>query len=740
MKKTITVTAVLFAIVGNAQTPAATKTTALPDSVASESADSTEINRLLDNVTVTAQRPLIKQEIDRIDYDVQADEDSKTQTVMDILRKVPLVTVDGSDEIFVKGEKNFKIYKNGHYDMSLSKNAKNVLKAMPAASIKRIEVITDPGAREDAESGDAILNIVMMDSKKMEGITGMVNSSCNMRTAPSVSAFLTSQFGKAIINVDYGFIHFTDRNNIGKSHTEQTFVKTGNTIMNDAVKYSPGHIHFADISASYDIDSLNLVTASFGGYFQKNNRHGNATTSFFSPDGDIFSHYDETFRNLRDNKNFWSGRLDFEHRTRLEGEKLTLSYMFDLSNCDNVTETTYSDIQNAQFDYSGIHQHNHERFIEHTVQLDYIRPLWAGHKLQAGAKYIGRGNDSDDKQIFYDEAASTTDGSFSHKSYISALYADYIWKKGNWSARAGLRYEHSYMKGHYPDGKMPDFSQHLNDWVPQASIQYQIAPLKSLKLSYNTSINRPGIFFLNPYVKTSPTTVEFGNADLGSTRNHSVGLTYMHLSQRFMLQISPQYKFTGNGIAQIDYAQGDIRYSTYDAVRRQSRWQVNGFVQWKPFNTTTIAGNISFVHSKLENTFQKLSAIGNYCNYFLSFSQELPWKIRASAFVYGTFGKMSLIYSENDPFYAYRFTIQRSFLSEDRLSVSFSIHTPFRKDLWRTTRYTQGDILGFSDDFNKGDSRQFVIAASFRFGNLKASVKKTDTTINNSDLEGGLTR
>ena len=350
MKKTITVTAVLFAIVGNAQTPAATKTTALPDSVASESADSTEINRLLDNVTVTAQRPLIKQEIDRIDYDVQADEDSKTQTVMDILRKVPLVTVDGSDEIYVKGDKNFKIYKNGHYDMSLSKNAKNVLKAMPAASVKRIEVITDPGAREDAESGDAILNIVMMDTKKMEGITGMVNSSCNMRTAPSVSAFLTSQFGKAIINVDYGFIHFTDRNNIGKSHTEQTFVKTGNTIMNDAVKYSPGHIHFADISASYDIDSLNLISASFGGYFQKNNRHGNATTSFFSPDGDIFSHYDETFRNLRDNKNFWSGRLDFEHRTRLEGEKLTLSYMFDLSNCDNVTETTYSDIQNAQFD------------------------------------------------------------------------------------------------------------------------------------------------------------------------------------------------------------------------------------------------------------------------------------------------------------------------------------------------------------------------------------------------------
>lgn len=740
MKKTITALVVLFAIIGNVQAPAATKMTALPDSIASESPDSTAINYLLDNVTVTAQRPLIKQEIDRIDYDVQADEDSKTQTVMDILRKVPLVSVDGSDEIFVKGEINFKIYKNGHYDMSLSKNAKNVLKAMPAASIKRIEVITDPGAREDAESGDAILNIVMMDTKKMEGITGTVNSSCNMRTAPSVSTYLTSQFGKAIISVDYGFIHFTDRNNVAKNHTEQTFVETGNTITTDAIRYSPGHIQFADISASYDIDSLNLVTASFGGYFQKNNRHGNATTNYLNPNGDIFSHYDESYHDIHDNRNFWSGRLDFEHRSRLEDEKLTLSYMFNLSNCDDEMETTYSDIQNAQFDYSGIHQYNHERFIEHTIQLDYIRPLWAGQKLQTGTKFIGRDNDSEDEQIFYGEPSSTTDGSFSHKSYISALYADYIWKKGNWSARAGLRYEHSYMKGHYPDGKGPDFSQHLNDWVPQASVKYQIAPLKSLKLSYNTSINRPGIYYLDPYVKTTPTTVEFGNANLGSTRNQSVSLAYMQIGQRLTFQVTPQYKFYNNGIDQIDYAEGDIRYITYDAVRRQRRWQVDGYVQYKPFKATTIGGNMSFAHYKMENTFQKLATIGNYCSYFFSINQELPWKLRATMLVYGTFGKISSIYFENDPYYAYRFTIQRSFLSEDRLSLSFSIHTPFRKDLCWTTRYTQGDIIGFSNDYNKGDSRQFVIAASYRFGNLKANVKRTDSTINNSDLEGGLSR
>ena len=126
--------------------------------------DSVTWNQSLDGVTVTAQRQLIKQDIDRIGYDVQADEDSRTENVLDMLRKVPMVTIDGNENILVKGNSDYKIYKNGHLDPSLSKNAKEILKAMPANSVKRIEVITDPGAREDAEGVNAILNIVMMDT------------------------------------------------------------------------------------------------------------------------------------------------------------------------------------------------------------------------------------------------------------------------------------------------------------------------------------------------------------------------------------------------------------------------------------------------------------------------------------------------------------------------------------------------------------------------------------------------
>ena len=166
--------------------------------------DSITWSQELEGVTVKAQRQLIKQDIDRIGYDVQADEESKTQTVLDMLRKVPMVTVDGEDNIKVKGNSSFKIYKNGHLDPSLTQNAKEILKSMPASMVKRIEVITDPGAREDAEGVNAILNIVMMDGRSFNGVTGGVNLSYSTTKAPSISGNMTTQFGKAILSIDAG--------------------------------------------------------------------------------------------------------------------------------------------------------------------------------------------------------------------------------------------------------------------------------------------------------------------------------------------------------------------------------------------------------------------------------------------------------------------------------------------------------------------------------------------------------
>ena len=193
--------------------------------------DSITWNKELEGVTVKAQRQLIKQDIDRVGYDVQADEESKTQTVLDMLRKVPMVTVDGEDNIKVKGNSSFKIYKNGHLDPSLTQNAKEILKSMPASMVKRIEVITDPGAREDADGVNAILNIVMMDGRSFNGVTGGVNLSYSTTKAPSISGNMTTQFGKAIFSIDAGYNKMTEKSSESIRDTERTYLESGRTLV-----------------------------------------------------------------------------------------------------------------------------------------------------------------------------------------------------------------------------------------------------------------------------------------------------------------------------------------------------------------------------------------------------------------------------------------------------------------------------------------------------------------------------
>ena len=704
--------------------------------------DSIAWNKELEGVEIKAQRQLIKQDIDRIGYDVQADGESKTQTVLDMLRKVPMVTVDGEDNITVKGNGNYKIYKNGHYDPNLSKNAKEVLKSMPASMVKRIEVITDPGAREDAEGVDAILNIVMMDGSKLDGITGVVSASYTSLNNTNLYTSLTGQMGKLLLSVDYGYGGMSSRGTENSQVTERTFLETGNHLSAKSAGGNPGDIHYANLNASYDLDSLNLLSASFGGYFYKLNVQGDGQQSLSGATGQPVYSFGNHYWMPGYSHHSWNGRLDYEHKTRLKGERFTLSYMLALTRQHSQQEDEYTNLQNAPINYTRALTYSREHFTEHTFQADYIRPLWTGHKMEVGAKYINRKNNSSNSQTYY----KTTDNptipyQFDHTMQIAAAYADYMYNSGKWSTRAGLRYEYSYMKGSYPDGSAAAFGKHLNDWVPQASVKYQINDRHSLKLGYVTSITRPGITYLNPAVLTTPNRIDFGNAHLISALERELQLTYLYVGQRLTLQIVPQYQFCNNYIGDVVYANGDIRYGTYGNIIRQRRLQVEAYAQWKPFNGTTLVANLNYRHVVQKNPDINMSLTCDPTNYYFYLSQKLPWKLTATAYTTGQMGHSQLnIYSYVRSWNFYGFALQRSFLNDDRLTVRLMASSPFNKNQHRRSHTIQGDILGWGDNVNAQNGRYFRINVSYRFGKLKASVKKTETTIENSDEVGGISR
>ncbi|MBR0259271.1 MAG: TonB-dependent receptor family protein [Prevotella sp.] len=700
--------------------------------------DSITWSKELDGVVIKAQKQLVKQEIDRIGYDVQADEESKTQTVMDMLRKVPMVTVDGQDNILVKGNSSYKIYKNGHYDPSLSKNAKEVLKAMPASMVRRIEVITDPGAREDAEGVDAILNIVMMDGSKFDGLTGVVSATYTTLNNPNLYTSLTGQMGKLLLSVDYGYGGMSSKLTENSQDTERTFLATGNRLLAHSDGSNPGGIHYTNLNASYDLDSLNLLSASFGGYFYKLNVQGDGWTKMSDAAAQPLYSFSNHYWMPGYSHSSWNGRLDYEHRTRRKGERLTLSYMLALTRQHTDQENTYDNLVSVPFAYTNSLQTERERFTEHTLQADWLRPLGKGHQIEVGAKYIDRNNNSHNTQDFRG-SMPTTDDRFEHTTRVLAGYADYIYNAEKWSARAGLRYEYSYMRGSYPDGTSAAFSHRLNDWVPQASLKYQLTVSQSLKLNYTTSINRPGISYLNPAVATSPNVVQHGNPLLVSSHSQSLSLIYMYIGRRLTLQLAPGYRFSNGGIASIQTVKGDVRYLTYDNVQRYRRFSFEQYVQWKPFDGTTLVVNNNLRYEHYANPNLDYRNHGWSDNYYANLSQQLPWKLKLNLAVYGKMGHSpSSIYYQQHSYYGYYASLQRSFLKDDRLTVRLGANNPFNNHMTSSAEAVNGDYHDRQTSWNYG--RSFSLSLSWRFGSLKASVKKTEHSIENDDVVGGITK
>lgn len=703
----------------------------------SVSNDSITWNKELEGVVIKAQKQLIKQEIDRIAYDVQSDEESKTQTVIDMLRKVPMVTVDGQDNILVKGNSSFKVYKNGHLDPSLTKNAKEVLKAMPATMVKRIEVITDPGAREDAEGVDAILNIVMVNGSKIQGLTGVVSASYTSLNHHNFYTSLTGQMGKLLLSVDYGFSKMTEKNSYNRTEVDRTYLDTGNRMFSNSEGSNPGDIHYTNLNASYDIDSLNLISASFGGYFYKLNVQGDGSTWLGHDDQPIYS-YNNHYWMPGYQHHSWNGRLDYEHKTRRKGERFTLSYMLALTRQHTDQENTYTELVNVPFPYSGSMMKERERFTEHTFQADWLRPLGKGHQLEIGAKYIDRNNNSHNTQDFYDTDMLTSN-EFQHTTRVLAGYADYIYKRNKWSARAGLRYEYSFMQGSYPDGKGESFDKHLGDWVPQATLKYQLTDAQSLKLNYTTSINRPGISYLNPAASITPTVVSQGNPNLESSHTQRLSLIYSYILPKLTFQFAPAYSFSSGGISSVQTAKGDVRYTTYDNILRYRRFSVEQYVQWKPFDGTTliINNNLRYEHNENPNL--------GYCTHgwsdigYVHLTQKLPWKLRLYLSVNGKIGHSpSGVYYIQHSWYNYYASLQRSFLKGDRLTVRLGANSPFDKYLPSMAETVNGNYRDYQQSWNRG--RCFTISVNWRFGSLKSSVKKTEHSIENDDVVGGISK
>ena len=152
-----------------------------------------------------------------------------------------------------------------------------------------------------------------------------------------------------------------------------------------------------------------------------------------------------------------------------------------------------------------------------------------------------------------------------------------------------------------------------------------------------------------------------------------------------------------------------------------------------------VSTNFNMCYDNISNPSLDLQQNGLSGFYYINGSQQLPWKLRFAAFVYGQTGHtVENVYSYQRSWTQYGFSLQRSFLRDDRLTLRINANNLFSKYNHYISCTTQGDILGYSDSAQRG--RRINFSLSYRFGKLKASVKKAETTIENDDVVGGITK
>lgn len=692
----------------------------------------------LGEVSVTAARKLVRQDIDKLTYDMAHDEQAKTANTLEMLRKVPMVTVDGQDNIRVKGSQAFKIYKNGHPDPSLEgDNASKILKAMPASTIKKIEVITEPGAKYDAEGTTMIVNIVTKDNSGMQGVAGNVSFSATHNGLVQPGASMTTQAGKLTLSANYGYASVSKRMVDVRQHVDNLYSDSGERLVTDLSYKGPVKVHYGNISASYDIDSLNLVSLSGGGFYVMPKMTGSQSTVRYGSDGNAIYGYDGSFTTPKYNQYNVNGRVDFQHKTRLDGEALTLSYMGVATRNDQNTDNTFSNLVSVPFDYSGYQQRKREKFFEHTAQVDYVRPIGKLHKIELGGKYINRSNKSNTTMDYDGAESSDIRSLFDHNTQVAAAYAEWMATAGRWSLRAGLRYEYSHMKASYPDGSAAGFGKNLNDWCPSASVQYRLDNFNILSASFSTNINRPGIEYLNPARVETPTSISEGAPGLSSARNRQIGLAFMHIGRKVTFNINPAFYFSNNQITALNGVRDGKTWTSYGNESHERSFYTTAFAQVSPWTSGSFSINLGGGYHWYKNPSIGLDLGGWHANYNIGYQQRLPWKLLLDGGVGGKIGhEPSSVYATEGNWSYHYLSLQRGFLREDRLTVALTTQNPFEKNNVSKSRTVQGDYTGMNRTVQSG--QMFGIQLSYRFGSLKARVKTADRTINNDDVVGGI--
>jgi outer membrane cobalamin receptor len=678
----------------------------------------------LNTVTINALKPLIRQESDRLIYDISADPDSKSDNMLQMMQKIPFLSIDGNDNLLLKGSGDFKVLIDGRSTGVTARNPKDALRMMSAFTVKEVEVITSPSAKYDSEGTAGIINIIT--KKNLVGATLYTLLHANTRQGRGFESAITLKKGQTGLYVWSGYWHYdmlkNRFNNLRTAVSPNAF-----SIRQEGWSKTKGYDFPITAEFGYEIDSLNLLNASLSTVKDVQENFGNQIFNGINNLG--YSNYAYNVDNQNTTAtNSITIALNYQLGFRKNKKTLlTASYKLNHSKNSFNNET----INDGIFNYPDriLRQENNYGTNEHTLQFDFSSPLKRVN-TESGAKLILRNYFSVDD--FNNSIASTSStNELEYQQNIIGLYNSYQFNAKKWGFKAGLRLERTVINANFIANNTL-LNRNFNNLIPSISINYRINPTKSMSIAYTQRIQRPAIWQLNPFLNQSnPFYYTFGNPDLSPGLFHSTEIgfnRYKKTSYNFNLN----YSFARNTIQPVAFVGLDsITRASFQNLGKTDNLSFNSSINYPISKTINFSFNLRLqylaMQGRLNTELLKNDGFTAAANLGLVF--RLPNNLRISPSLMINSPQPTLQGRSNGNVFTV-IGIQQQLLKR-KMNISFHLYNMNQKS-WNIKNSIRGE--GFLQENTTAKiQRGFYLGVNYTFGQLKEQVKKTKN-LKNDDL------
>jgi ferric enterobactin receptor len=687
----------------------------------------------LKDVNITSQKSTVENKIDKLVFNVGNDLTAQGGVATDILKKVPMVTVDIDGNVELLGNPSVKFLINGKPSSIFGASLTDALQSIPSSQIKSIEVITSPGAKYDATGTGGIINIILKDNK-VQGYNGTINLTGGTRLQ-NAAVNLNARTNKFGINVFFSGNEALRSKTLGK--------KTRTNVSNDTIQnqfqnsngFTQRQGYQSGASVEWDATKTDNFSASFSYHHFTNNNESitdqeDQLLNKLGTVSDIFS-----LRNSSSSfgENAFDVSLGYRKTFKQEGQELSIQYnsSYNRNNSSFYQKQDYTNSTTPSFGSNGINPgHDHQT----EITVDYTQPIGKSFVLETGAKtYIDNISTASTVNTYNTASNSFVfdPGQSNGFDYGRNLYAYYL--SGTFDlfnflkVKAGLRDEYTVTS--IADANVPNY----NLLSPSLVLSHKFSSTQSVKLAYSKRIERPDYGDLNPFRNYSdPYNISYGNPTLLPEIGNNLELNYSYANDNGAnISLTAFFRHNGNDVKQYTFRVDSLQETGgkyYKNVYIQTRANVGAEITTGlnisgsiPVTSKfTIRPNILLDQRRVLVTLPGVPPFvrGYEARLNLNASYQFKNDYAAEAFVNYNTPRVQL-QGNNSSFSSYNFAVRKQFWNK-KASIGLTANVPFNEYVNQTSTITQtSPKYSYQYTLRQVPFRSFGINLSYKFGKLE---------------------